>query len=339
MYAIRQWISQRGRFSQRRRHEALRQAKRDVPAIGTLRRNVVLVAIVSLAPLWAGCSSDPPLSDEGKQRLREAEEREKKFEEETARKIEARKKRSPQEILSDDAAAKAKDATAEKSVAKPDNGSPKSPAKPEDAKNSDAKNSDAKRPDTKRPDANQPDTTKTSPDVDVPSAQRSPEKSRRAPPADHAVDGSVDGGKPSSVRDAPRRPFNPLNPKRAVPSPLDGGVVITIDEPPLESKGRNAGAATEPHAPASGGANSRDTVDMPPGTIKKGQTSGPPRAAWRRLRGGMPAAEVEKLLGAPTSTSSDAYVLYWYYGTGEAAGKVAFIGPSQQAIAWDAPLR
>jgi hypothetical protein len=68
----------------------------------------------------------------------------------------------------------------------------------------------------------------------------------------------------------------------------------------------------------------------------------PPKSAatlrWSELKSAMTAAQVVELLGKPTSISSDAYLDYWTYGQGRAAGRVAIIRSFQRLIAWDPPI-
>ena len=59
---------------------------------------------------------------------------------------------------------------------------------------------------------------------------------------------------------------------------------------------------------------------------------------WSQMKAGMTPAEVRKLLGPPSRQSQDFFLTYWYYGTGQRAGKVAFISQSQRTMAWDLPL-
>jgi hypothetical protein len=292
--------------------------------------SAMLLMCVALAPLVVGCSGEPPLNDEGKQRLREAEEREKKFEEEAARKLEARKKRSPEEILGDDATPKngsgSKGGTTHKSTDAAGGSATDSPA-PNKSHTDLPPSSDAELPKNDR-DAKNPAADGST--LEEPEGDRPPNRNAHTP-----------GTKPT-------RPFDPLNPKPVTPSAVDGDSVITLDDPPPKPRnGKTAPPKTPFKSPSGtaphGDASSLDSADSP---ATNGKAAGEKRAAataspavWRQMRGGMPAAEVQKLLGPPTRTWTDAYVLYWYYGAGASAGKVAFIGPSQQAIAWDAPLK
>jgi hypothetical protein len=59
---------------------------------------------------------------------------------------------------------------------------------------------------------------------------------------------------------------------------------------------------------------------------------------WQSLRAGLTEAQVEELLGKPTSMSRDAYVVYWHYGRGNGAGRVALTRDGK-LIAWDRPLQ
>ena len=62
-------------------------------------------------------------------------------------------------------------------------------------------------------------------------------------------------------------------------------------------------------------------------------------AAWAQLRAGMSTAAVTALLGPPTATSQDRALLYWHYGAGASAGRIAFLNGSGQLLAWQPPAR
>jgi hypothetical protein len=66
--------------------------------------------------------------------------------------------------------------------------------------------------------------------------------------------------------------------------------------------------------------------------------SAPSDNPWQSLRAGLSQAEVETLLGKPTATSRDAYLVYWHYGRGDSAGRIALTRDGK-LIAWDRPVQ
>ena len=80
--------------------------------------------------------------------------------------------------------------------------------------------------------------------------------------------------------------------------------------------------------PTDTGSNQPKQTDVkpssPPGDGKKRVRirQGSP-TAWRLLRFGLKEADVRKILGEPTSISRDTALVFWTYGHGQGAGKIA----------------
>jgi hypothetical protein len=60
----------------------------------------------------------------------------------------------------------------------------------------------------------------------------------------------------------------------------------------------------------------------------------PGKEDWRKLRNGMPADEVESLLGSPSKVDSSKYTFMWYY---ESGGRVRFDTESRKVEGWTEP--
>jgi hypothetical protein len=106
-------------------------------------------------------------------------------------------------------------------------------------------------------------------------------------------------------------------------APADGNAIPDASTEISDSLTDTSGKSSEPPAPPT-----------PPITPRDRTT----RLKWSQMKAGMTPAEVHKLLGPPTRQSQDFFLTYWYYGTGQRAGKVAFISQSQRTMAWDMPL-
>jgi hypothetical protein len=121
------------------------------------------------------------------------------------------------------------------------------------------------------------------------------------------------------------------------------------------AKESSAGKSLPDKGPASPSLN-RDPASavetpLPPAADKKAsnpsaaksQAAGNPGskspAAWTQLRAGMSTAAVTALLGPPTATTQDRTLLYWHYGSGASAGRIAFLNGSGQLVAWQPPAR
>lgn len=60
----------------------------------------------------------------------------------------------------------------------------------------------------------------------------------------------------------------------------------------------------------------------------------PGKENWRKLQNGMPADQVELLLGNPTNIDSSKYIFTWYYPSG---GQVRFDTASRKVEGWSEP--
>jgi hypothetical protein len=62
----------------------------------------------------------------------------------------------------------------------------------------------------------------------------------------------------------------------------------------------------------------------------------PDKVAWRKLRQGMPARDVESLLGSPTKVDMFGSFAVWHYG-GHGGGQVELDTKSQTITGWHEP--
>ncbi len=124
----------------------------------------------------------------------------------------------------------------------------------------------------------------------------------------------------------------------------EGRLSQPVEEPPDVSPEPDAppksndDAAAKPEDNEVGGSGDEAApppVPAAPPVLRKSATT----LRWEQMKAGMTTKQVVALLGRPTRIARDAYVDYWYYGQGRAAGRIAFVRAYEtKTIAWDPPM-